>query len=401
MLHDETTRPEFCPNPTCRFHDPETAAGYQWYTRFGTFDTRARGRIQRFRCHECGRSCSTQTFSIHYWTHYTNDLAWLLGQLSTCSGLRQIGRVAGVTHRVIQNRCRRLARNALAVMDAALASLEVGEHLAMDGFESFTRSQYHPNNITHLAGCSSQFIYAAVHTLFRRKGSMTEEQKLQRARIDALWRPSSTVGEQTSQLLADLQGPIDSACATRSEPLQLRSDEHLAYPKAIASVAALGRRLGEGSLVHQPTSSKAARTPANPLFAVNYVDRQLRASLAEYARETIRQGREVNAQMERFSIFMVVHNFLTPHRVTGHAKVLGLPTHADVAGIGGAQLQRVLTRMCTHRHLYTHLSGAQWWIRRIWLRLHENPPAVRLRRGDLSARSVCLAQAGVPRYLLA
>ncbi|MFW6313072.1 MAG: hypothetical protein ACOC2N_04225, partial [Spirochaetota bacterium] len=83
--------------------------------------TRARGRIQRFRCRSCGRTCSTQTFSIHYWAHYTNDLPWLLGALSSSSGLRQIGRVAGVTHRVIQNRCRRLARNALAVMDGAHA----------------------------------------------------------------------------------------------------------------------------------------------------------------------------------------------------------------------------------------------------------------------------------------
>lgn len=401
MVHTETTRPEFCPNPACRFHRPEAAADYQWYVRFGSFHTRARGRIQRFRCRACGRTCSTQTFSIHYWTHYTNDLPWLLDRLSTSSAFRQIGRVAGVTHRVIQNRCRRLARNALAVMDAALAPLEIGEHLAFDGFESFTASQYHPNNITHLTGCASQFIYAAVHTLFRRKGSMTAEQKRQRRRIDTIWKPSSTVGEQTSQLLADLQRPIDSACAARHEPLELRSDEHPAYPKAIASVAALARRLAEGSLRHEQTNSKEARTPENPLFAVNYVDRQLRANLGEYARETIHYGREVNAQMERFAIFMVVHNFLTPHRVTGHAKVLGLPTHADVAGVGGEQLQRILRRMCSHRHLYSHLSGAQWWIRRIWLRLHENPPSVRLRRRRIVARDVCLGQAAVPRYLLA
>ena len=401
MVYPERNRPEFCPNAACRFHDREIAEGYQWYALFGSFLTRARGRIQRFRCRECGTTCSTQTFSVHYWTHYTNDLPWLLDRLSTSSGLRQIGRVAGVTHRVIQNRCRRLARNALAVMDAALAALEVREHLAFDGFESFTRSQYHPNHITHLTGCASQFIYAAVHTLFRRKGSMTDEQKQQRERIDALWRPSSTVGEQTSQVLADVQGPIDTACRTRSEPLELRSDEHPAYPKAIRSVDALSARLADGSLVHKPTSSKAARTAANPLSAVNYVDRQLRANLGEYARETIHHGREVNAQMERFSIFMVVHNFLTPHRVTGHARVHGSQTHADVAGVGAPRVAKILQGICARRHVYTHLSGVQWWIRRIWLRLHENPPAVRSGKGGIEHRSVCGGQASIPRYLLA
>ena len=393
--------PEFCPNSCCRFHDREIAQGLKWYVRFGKFHTRARGWIQRYRCLECGRTCSTQTFSVHYWTHYTNDLAWLLGQLSTCAGLRQIGRVAGVTHRVIQNRCRRLARNALAVMDLALSTLDLGEHLAMDGFESFTRSQYHPNNITHLTGCASQFVYAAVHTLFRRKGSMTERQKRQRARIDSVWSPSTTVAQQCAFMLSDLAPAIDAACETRGEPIELRTDEHQAYPGAIASDPALLKRLSEGTLLHRRTSSRAARTHANPLFAVNYVDRQLRTTLAEYVRETIRQGREVNAQMERFSIFMVVHNFLTPHRITGHAQVLGLQTHADVAGIRNETVIECLKRMTTARYVYTHLKGIHWWIRRIWLHLHENPPTVRLRKGALTEREVCCGPGAVPRYLLA
>lgn len=400
MIHHEPDSPEFCPNPACRYHDRPTAATTQWWVRFGTFLTRARGRIQRFRCLECGRTCSTQTFSVHYWTHYTNDLPWLLGQLSTCAGYRQIGRVAGVTHRVIQNRCRRLARNALAVMDLALSGVDLNEHLAMDGFESFTRSQYHPNNITHIVGCDSQFIYAAVHTLLRRKGTMTAAQKRHRSVIDAVWRPQTTIAEQCGHMLGDLERPVCRACDTRSEPLELRTDEHTAYRRAIASVDSFTRRIAEGTLVHDRTSSRAARTRSNPLFAVNYVDRQLRTSLAEYVRETTRHGREVNAQMERFAIFMVVHNFLTPHRVSGRAQVLGEQTHAEVAGVTDAKITDLLRRMTTHRHVYSHTSGFQWWIRRIWQRLHDNPPAVSVRRGGVREREVCLPVGAIPRYLL-
>jgi hypothetical protein len=401
MIHHESTVPEFCPNPACPFHHRDTAATTQWWVRFGTFWTRARGRIQRFRCLHCRRTCSTQTFSVHYWTHSTNDLPWLLAQLSTCAGLRQIGRVAGVTHRVIQNRCRRLARNALAVMDLALSGLELREHLAMDGFESFTRSQYHPNNLTHITGCDSQFIYAAVHTLFRRKGTMTRAQKRHRSVIDAVYRPQTTIAEQCAHMLGDLERPVCRACDTGSEPLELRTDEHTAYPGAIASVASFQRRLAERTLVHDRTSSRAARTTANPLFAVNYVDRQLRTSLAEYVRETTRQGREVNAQMERFAIFMVVHNFLTPHRVSGKARVIGEQTHADVAGVTDEKITDLLRRMTTHRHVYSHTSGFRWWIRRIWQRLHDNPPAVGVRRGVVQSREVCLPVGAIPRYLLA
>jgi hypothetical protein len=380
------------------------AAEHHWYLRFGRFHTRARGSIQRFRCSACGKTCSTQTFSIHYWTHSTNDLAWLLGYLATCSGMRQTGRVAGVTHRVIQNRCRRLARNALALMDCALEELDLRENLAMDGFESFTRNQYHPNNITHITGSRSQFIYAAVHTLFRRKGSMTEEQKRHRTLIDAVWSPPRSILADTSELLTSLAPAIDAACArltAGAQPVILDTDKHSAYPKAVASVPALAARLAEGSLFHRRTPSRKARTRKNPLFAVNYVDRQMRSCMAEYVRETIRQAREVNSQMERTAIFMLLHNFATPHRVDGRARVSSADTHADVAGLTGERTDWLLARVLTHRHLHSHTSGHHAWIRRIWRHEYENPPSVRLKKGVLIERRVALTAAEMPRYLVA
>jgi len=401
MTCPHITEPEFCPNSACVFHDRRLAAGAPWYELFGTFFTQARGDIQRFRCKACGKTCSTQTFSVHYWTHSTTDLSWLANQLYTCSGMRQSGRVAGITHRVIQNRYRRLARNALAIMDAALFDLQLHEHVAFDGFESFTSSQYHPNNITHLCGCGSQFIYAAIHTLFRRKGAMTDEQKRHRALIDSVWRPSTTVTAQCAEMLDDIAPVIDRACEGRPTPLELRSDEHPAYPPAIRSVPELRERLAEGSLVHRTISSRAARTIQNPLFAVNYVDRQLRNTLAEHVRETMRYAREVNSQMERFSIFMVMHNFLTPHRITGHARTEEAITHAQVAGLDSSHLTRMLGRMTTHRHVCTHLHASQWWIRRIWLHLHENPPLVKIKKGVVKTREACLGLAALPHYLLA
>ena len=58
-------RPPFCPNPECGFHqrDPEWSA-----QRFGFFLRPSDSvRIQRFRCPDCGRTFSTQTFSTTYW----------------------------------------------------------------------------------------------------------------------------------------------------------------------------------------------------------------------------------------------------------------------------------------------------------------------------------------------
>ena len=63
--------PEYCPNPACEYFSREAAAAVRWWRRAGSFDTLCRGAIQRFRCPSCGKTCSTQTCSIHYWTHST------------------------------------------------------------------------------------------------------------------------------------------------------------------------------------------------------------------------------------------------------------------------------------------------------------------------------------------
>ena len=394
------TEPEFCPNRVCRFHSREVAGDYQWYHPHGKFFTQCRGWIQRFRCVECGKTCSTQTFSVHYWTHYTNDLGWLAERLYGCGGLRQTGRYGSVTYRVIQNRTRRLARNALSVMDLALSELCLGEDVAMDGFESYTRSQYHPNNITHLVGSESQFIYGAIHTLFRRKGSMTGTQKRTRALIDLAWTPPTGIKEDTTVLLTDMSKPIAAGCEKRGK-VCLSSDEHHAYGPALRAVDALKKELDSGRLVHRTVSSRAARTRSNPLFAVNYADRQMRKNMAEHVRETVRQGREVNCQMERMALFIVMHNFLTPHRIPDTARIGGCATHAGMAGIASEELRRRVHRMTTHRHVSSHNTSGAQWIERIWHHQYDNPPVVRLRKGRLQVRPVALGPGMLPAYLLA
>jgi hypothetical protein len=398
-MHTLCELPEFCPNPACRFHSRDQASTERWYTRFGHFPTASRGRIQRFRCRACGRTCSTQTFSLHYWTHCTFDMLWLLHQLYACAGLRQLGRFSRVTYRVIQNRIRRLARNALAVMDEALATLALGEHLAMDGFESYIRSQYHPNNITHLTGSDSEFIYGVVHTTLRRSGRMRADQRLQRALIDTVWQPPRGVREDCIALLGDMSELILGA--TRRGQVHLATDKHRAYPQALTAVAPLAAALRAGGLVHVRVSSRAPRTRANPLFAVNYVDRQLRKNLAEHVRETVRQGREVNCQMERMAVFIALHNFLTPHRIGDRAAARVSARHASVAGVSPEAVRWHLERFTSRRHLWSHTRSGAEWIRRIWQHAYENPPVVRLRRGKLNVRSVALPPGALPEHFLA
>ena len=103
----------------------------------------------------------------------------------------------------------------------------------------------------------------------------------------------------------------------------------------------------------------------------------------------MRQGREVNAQMERMAVFMVVHNFLSPHRVDGRACAALSSKRAELAEVNSDSVRRQLERMVTHRQPWGHFHGRYEWIERIWKHRYENPPAVTLGPGEL------------PRYLVA
>ena len=125
----------------------------------------------------------------------------------------------------------------------------------------------------------------------------------------------------------------------------IRSDEHLAYPRAL-------RRAKERKLRHEVTSSKAARTPSNPLFPVNRQDLMLRHSGANHRRETIAFSKLRASVIERGYLQAVFMNYCksfsekrqdaTPAQRLGLAEaklgwrdVLRERLHAVRVGMGG------------------------------------------------------------------
>ena len=409
-LVPEITAPEFCPNPECPYYHREAAAtaaesSPRWYRRCGSFHTKSRGAIQRFRCLACGKTCSTQTFSIHYWTHGTVDLERLHQDLDSASGLRQIARRWKCCYRVVQNRVCRLARSALALMDAATTGVAICEDIAIDGFATFVRSQYFRLDINIAVGARSQFLYALSLSALRRSGRMSERQRRRRAMIDSLWHPPKhSVRDGMALVLESLAEPLARGLP-HSPPVggrRICSDEHQSYPHAILSVPLLRVLSEHRRIVPLTVSSRAPRTRANPVFGPNYVERQMRKNMGEHSRESLKHGREANSMMERFAIFAASHNFFTPHRVGDRVDSASEPTHAEVAGVAAAPgVQSALRRFYTHRNLWGHMRQKARWMRAIWQHEHENPPAVDFRTGRRSKTAVALPPGVMPAHLAA
>jgi transposase-like protein len=289
-----SVRPPHCPNPGCVFHrDP---AGWR-FRRFGFFARRCQPRrIQRYRCSHCRRTFSSQTFSTTYWLRRPELLPVVYEGLVACSGFRQIARAHFASPSTIQTHSTRLGRHALLIHAERRPRHPPLEPVVIDGFESFEHSQYYPFHANLAVGARSHFLYAFTDAELRRKGRMTPHQKSRRGVLEARYgRPDSKAVEREVAALLHMVG------APRST-LEIHSDEHRAYPRAL-------RRLEGLSVRHHVTNSRAPRTTRNPLFPVNRMDLLIRHSGANHKRETIAFSKRRQSALERLAIFAVWVNF--------------------------------------------------------------------------------------------
>ncbi len=289
--------PPHCPRSDCPFH--HSTPGWRW-VRYGSFSRQCQPRIiPRFRCHHCRHTFSSQSFSTTYWLKRPALLAPLFYRLLACSGFRQIAREAHCAPATVMNQAARLGRHALLYLQAQRPPGPLREPLVIDGFESFAYSQFFPLHLNLAVGADSHYVYGFTDSELRRKGRMTARQQRRRAQLEArLGRPDPRAVERGIAALIPLAVPVPQA-------LELRSDEHPAYPRAL-------RHLPPWTFAHQRTSSRAARIPRNPLFAVNLLDLLFRHHSANHKRETIAFSKRRQSVVERAALLLLWRNFIKP-----------------------------------------------------------------------------------------
>ena len=354
--------PLFCPNRRCPFHS-HTLIGFRWWVKDGHYPTLGHGRIQRFKCRFCHTSCSDQTFSIRYAEKIRIPYKRLFELLCRGAGIRGIARALKVSHQLILNRVSRLARQALAIHSKLLAQLSLSESLVADGFESFVGSQYFPNNIHLLAGQRSQFLYAFDYAHLKRKGRMSEEQRIRR---DQLWERFISGRRTISGSFSCLIEVAEQLIRGSSEAsVQLITDEKPEYRRIINRSKYLSDLRHSGTFSHLRVSSQKARTKQNRLFSVNYLDREIRKDCANHVRETMQYSRNTNNCMERLAIYRLYHNYFKRYRIEPGKREQR--SHGEVAGVGKGAIHRELSTMFRARRMLSKtrlsFSDALIWLR--------------------------------------
>ena len=361
-----TRIPPFCPNRECIHHHRtglSRTKHSRWYQRDGTYATNLHKRIQRYVCTTCGTKFSSQTFSLDYGVKIPVSYRRIFEQICSGSGIRFLARNLKVSEKVVTNRIGRLARQSLALHARMRSSLSLTEDLAADGFESFTLSQYYPNNIHLLVGKRSQYLYGADYAHIRRKGRMTLRQRQKRDRVERLFRaPAGDLSRSFIRIIRQFLLYCERRVWYR---VRLYTDEKPEYRRCITSSQELCSMIDRGEVRHTVISSRLPRTRWNDLFAVNYYDREVRKDQGNHARETVEFSRNVNNCMERLWVYAAYHNYVKPYRVG--VKKERRCTHAEAAGILRSLIRREWKTFFTRRRFvsrcFLSLSERMTWYR--------------------------------------
>jgi hypothetical protein len=228
-------------------------------------------------------------------------------------------------------------------------------------------SHYFPNNIHFLVGKQSQFVYFTNYVTLRRKGRMTPHQKKRRRELERYYRvPPTALYRSVLQALGQL--PLLIPRCT-SHPLKLFSDAKQEYRWALRNSPILRTLVQHHRISHTRIHSRVQRDLRNPLFAVNYIDREVRKDLANHVRKTTCFARNVNCCMERLVVYLGYHNYAKPYRV----RWPGRGSHAEHAGLEPMRIRAEMRQLFTRRSFLSRCEKLSGFDRELWLRRLPTP----------------------------
>lgn len=348
-------KPQFCTNKNCICHKKKLNR-LRWCVRYGTYTSLVKGNIQRYICKYCGTTFSTQTFSLNYYVKRIISYRKILSFLSKAMSLSSISRVLKASVESISNRIERLARQVIVNHEYLKSYISLKEDLTADGFESFTKSQYFPDNIHLLGGKDSQYLYFLNYVMLKRKGRMTEYQK---KRKNELYKNVDFPKGALSNSFRQVVDEVFSLAGTTDNHVSLYTDMKPEYRTVFMKHPLKNTK----KVSHIVQHSKKHRTVCDDGFTNEYLDREIRKDLANHRRETKCFSRNTCNSINRLALYSFSHNYLKDYRVK-RVEYKGI-THAEVAGVPKARIREVLKTIFTKRVFFS-LENVKMFYKDLW-----------------------------------
>ena len=267
--------PPRCPYTACSAHTARPFRHVDW----GRFRRACDGRwVQRFRCLECGRTFSSQTFRLDWRLQRPRLHLDLWAHLISKVTHRQAARMLGCTRKSVAHRLDLLGQHCRDFHAYRLSRLARGlcGHFQLDELETYEHNRrLQPLTVPVLIHRKSYFVVDLAVAPLPCRGRLSQAYaaaKLQREQRHGKRRSGSR------RAVEACLGTLEAARHPRRE-LVLETDLKHEYVRSIERV------LGAGT-PHERTSSKARRDYGNPLFPINHSLAMLRDGVSRLVRRT-------------------------------------------------------------------------------------------------------------------
>ena len=319
--------PPRCPNQACSGH---TSPPFR-YTRWGTFRRACDGRnVPRFRCLECGRTFSTQTFRLDWRLQRPRLHLDLWPLLISKVTHRQAARMLGCTRKSIAHRLDLLGEHCRQFHSRQLARLGRTRGLAgryqLDELETFEHNRrLQPLTVPVLIHRSSYFVVDLAVAPLPCRGSLSELNRSKKAAREVLY------GKRRSGSRRAVEDCLEklTVLGRPGRKVTLETDRKHQYVRSIERV------LGAGT-PHRRTSSKDRRDYGNALFPINHTLAMMRDGVSRLVRRTWAASKQMMRLGRHLWVWVCWRNYVrgvtnrarktTPAMIVGAA---GKPLHKD------------------------------------------------------------------------
>lgn len=236
---------------------------------------------------------------------------------------RAVARLFYISEHCVRIRVARLAQQALFFQAELMKDFKISEAICFDGLRNFSSSQYDPNDVNQAIGRDSLFIHDFNFASFNRTGRMSPWQKNRLKEIELEYGryPTNAIRTACRDLIVRLH------MRTTGE-LALISDDHFQYRRVVQ------QDLRHIKINHVTISSKACRNFQNILFSVNHADLMIRQQMKAFARETISFSKTAGAMCQKYALYMIRKNFMTPQFTKKHIRRPAAHTKSPAQHLG-------------------------------------------------------------------
>lgn len=310
-------KPPRCPNDDCGAVSSEIQPFYQ---RWGSFPVICKGgRIPRFRCRECNRTFSTQTFRLDYRDKRPDLNVELVKRFCSRSGLRQTGVVFCIPLKTVIHKLRKIGEHLGRLHEHLMGQFPSGRTFMMDELETFETDRIErPVTMPVLIDEKSFFIVATKSgTLPPRRIKKRTKAKPENRERDL--RQLMNRKSESSKVVREVFERLRAHLAPGAR-LTLETDRKMTYPKIAREVFESQR------LRHVRWSGAMPKTTENPLFRVNLTLGMLRDGMSRLTRRSwlvskIKENLDLHANF--YIVYRNYHRLLTNESAVTPAEALG------------------------------------------------------------------------------